>query len=372
MEATIRKKLEIALKPSHLDIEDFSDGCGLKFRLVIVSDSFDNKTTLASHRLVYDVLKEEMQAIHALEIKTYTHEKWTAIDESEKKKTMFVYQLLKWTSGSSNSEGEEQQPEEEISEKLAAEFASACTYLPIAFNDGLVSREDQIYFYARYKLITHGKADPSKRPRIYDVINREKFDAWSALSNMSRAEAMRQYVAKLVELNLGWDANETYHIRFGVRPSTMADAESTETESSGLSLEQIEWFAALDEGNIEKLRSLLAGNLGLLNGNDENQLSALHWASDRGRLELVDFLVDAGADVNIQDYSGQTPLHYVLFNQAIVAVSCSHRSVVDFLLKKGADPTIADFEGNCPLDIVSDTNIRRMLEDALLEGGPKS
>ncbi|KAM3722953.1 Acyl-CoA-binding domain-containing protein [Dirofilaria immitis] len=277
---------------------------------------------------------------------------------------MFVYQLLKWTSGSFNSEGEEQQPEEEISEKLATEFASACTYLPIAFNDGLVSREDQLYFYARYKLVTYGKADPSKRPRICDMTSREKFDAWLALSNMSRAEAMRQYVARLVELNLGWNSNETYHIRFGVRPSTMADAESTETESSGMSLEQMEWFAALDEGNIEKLRGLLAGNLGLLAENDENQLTALHWASDRGRLELVDFLVSAGADVNIQDYDGQTPLHY--------AVSCSHRSVVGFLLKKGADPAVADFEGNCPLDIVSDTVIRRMLEDALPEGEAKS
>lgn len=40
------------------------------------------------------------------------------------------------------------------------------------------------------------------------------------------------------------------------------------------------------------------------------QLTALHWAADRGKLELVDFLIGAGADVNIQDYSGQTPLHY--------------------------------------------------------------
>lgn len=70
--------------------------------------------------------------------------------------------------------------------------------------------------------------DPSRRPRIYDVISREKFDAWLALSNMSTAEAMRQYVARLVELNLGWKVNETYRIRYGVRPSTMADAESTE------------------------------------------------------------------------------------------------------------------------------------------------
>uniref|UniRef100_A0A0R3RZJ2 Acyl-CoA-binding domain-containing protein 6 n=1 Tax=Elaeophora elaphi TaxID=1147741 RepID=A0A0R3RZJ2_9BILA len=292
------------------DIEDFSDGCGLKFRLVIVSDSFDNKTTLASHRLVYDVLEEEMQAIHALEIKTYTPEKWNTLDESEKAKTMFVYQLLKWTSGSSTSKDREQQSDEEIGEKLATEFASACTYLPIALGEGLISREDQLYFYARYKLIAYGKADPSRRPRIYDVTSHEKFDAWLALSDMSTAEAMRQYVAKLNELNVGWDANQTYRIRYGVRPSTMADAESTETESSGMSLEQIEWFAALDEGNVEKLKNLLAGNLELLEEKNENQLTALHWASDRGNLELVDFLIGAGADVNIQDYGGQTPLHY--------------------------------------------------------------
>ncbi|KAL4003286.1 BolA-like family protein [Acanthocheilonema viteae] len=89
MNTTLQKKLETALKPSHLSIEDFSDGCGLKFRLVIVSDSFENKTTLASHRLVYDVLKEEMQAIHALEIKTYTPEKWNATDESEKRNMIY-------------------------------------------------------------------------------------------------------------------------------------------------------------------------------------------------------------------------------------------------------------------------------------------
>uniref|UniRef100_A0A915PXD9 BolA-like protein n=1 Tax=Setaria digitata TaxID=48799 RepID=A0A915PXD9_9BILA len=86
MDTTIRKKLELALKPSFLDIEDFSDGCGLKFRLVIVSESFNGKTTLASHRMVYEALKDEMEAIHALEIKTYTNEKWAAADESEKRK----------------------------------------------------------------------------------------------------------------------------------------------------------------------------------------------------------------------------------------------------------------------------------------------
>lgn len=71
---------------------------------------------------------------------------------------MFVYQLLKWTSGSSNSEINEQQPDEEIDERLVAEFSSACAYLPTVISKGLVSHEDKLYFYARYKLVTSGKA----------------------------------------------------------------------------------------------------------------------------------------------------------------------------------------------------------------------
>lgn len=36
--------------------------------------------------------------------------------------------------------------------------------------------------------------------------------------------------------------------------------------------EQLDWFAALDEGNIDKLKDLLNGNTGLLEERDENQV----------------------------------------------------------------------------------------------------
>ena len=39
-------------------------------------------------------------------------------------------------------------------------------------------------------------------------------------------------------------------------------------------------------------------------------LAMLHWACDRGHLDVVKFLVNRGADVNIQDPDLQTPLHY--------------------------------------------------------------
>lgn len=48
-----------------------------------------------------------------------------------------------------------------------------------------------------------------------------------------------------------------------------------------------------------------------------------------------------------------------------VATDCGHREAVQELLKAGADPSIATNDGECPLDIVSDSRIRKMLEDAL-------
>ena len=36
----------------------------------------------------------------------------------------------------------------------------------------------------------------------------------------------------------------------------------------------------------------------------------LHWACDRGHLEVVKFLLQSGADVNLQDKESQTALHY--------------------------------------------------------------
>ena len=40
-------------------------------------------------------------------------------------------------------------------------------------------------------------------------------------------------------------------------------------------------------------------------------MGLLHWACDRGNLNMVKLLVKRGADVNIQDTDNQqTPLHY--------------------------------------------------------------
>lgn len=54
-----------------------------------------------------------------------------------------------------------------------------------------------------------------------------------------------------------------------------------------MSLQQIEWFSALDEGNIEKLRNLLADNPELLEEKNENQVILF---THFGEINIVDYI----------------------------------------------------------------------------------
>ncbi|CAG0893150.1 unnamed protein product [Cyprideis torosa] len=85
----------------------------------------------------------------------------------------------------------------------------------------------------------------------------------------------------------------------------------------------------------------------------------LHWACDRGHLNLVEFLVlNGGCDVNIRDRDGSTPLHY--------AATIGNAEVVELLLTKlGADPSIKDEEGLTALDAADSKTVKDLISEAL-------
>ena len=71
----------------------------------------------------------------------------------------------------------------------------------------------------------------------------------------------------------------------------------------------------------------------------------LHFALDRDRHHAALLLIEAKADINLQDHRGRTPLH--------IAVAQSQESFVLALLKAGADPNIRDEDGKTPLHLVT-------------------
>jgi stress-induced morphogen len=58
-----------------LSVEDVSDGCGDKLKIIIVTDAFEGIKLVDRHRMVNGskgVLKNIMDIIHAMELKTWT------------------------------------------------------------------------------------------------------------------------------------------------------------------------------------------------------------------------------------------------------------------------------------------------------------
>jgi stress-induced morphogen len=66
----IRQTLLTALKPTVLDVEDISGGCGQSFHVRVHSAAFVGKSLVQQHQVVNALLREEIAAIHALQLET--------------------------------------------------------------------------------------------------------------------------------------------------------------------------------------------------------------------------------------------------------------------------------------------------------------
>ena len=73
--------------------------------------------------------------------------------------------------------------------------------------------------------------------------------------------------------------------------------------------------------------------------------TTLHLAVLQRKRSVVDVLLAAGADMNIQDNEGRTVLH--------LAADQSDGSLIDALLDAGADGNIQDEEGHTPLHLAA-------------------
>jgi ankyrin repeat protein len=83
-----------------------------------------------------------------------------------------------------------------------------------------------------------------------------------------------------------------------------------------------------------------------LSGMNDGDRGLLHWASMQiSSASLIPYLLDLKANINQQNHKGQTALS--------LAVDCQHLDNAKRLLVAGADPDLADYHGNTPLHVAS-------------------
>ncbi|KAI7861180.1 bola protein [Circinella umbellata] len=69
-EQHIHNKLTEALSPHKLRVVDVSGGCGSMYAIDISSKSFEGASIVKQHRLVNQILKDEIKEMHGLQLKT--------------------------------------------------------------------------------------------------------------------------------------------------------------------------------------------------------------------------------------------------------------------------------------------------------------
>lgn len=115
------------------------------------------------------------------------------------------------------------------------------------------------------------------------------------------------------------------------------------------SVEYEEFFKAASEGDVKRLEATLLPvlNVNALEPDRVDGLGALHIAAKVGSVPAIRFLIAHGAEVDLRDSEGETPLHKAAFWAQPEAISA--------LLDAGADI-------NLPTGDCSDTALHNVLK----------
>lgn len=75
----IENKIKEKIKTSHLEVVDLRGGDHIQ--VIVVSPDFENKSLVEQHKIVYEILENEMKTneIHALTLKTYSPVQWQKV-----------------------------------------------------------------------------------------------------------------------------------------------------------------------------------------------------------------------------------------------------------------------------------------------------
>lgn len=234
--------------------------------------------------------------------------------------------------------------------QLSTDFAAAAKYL-----QGIVATLDQstlLELYGLYKQATVGKCNVPK-PGLFALQAKAKWNAWNDLADMTGEIAMQKYVDKMSSIRPDWNVNAAQG--GGAKQASWVSVSRMVTEESDDHLDPVAktCFDFVKEGNATGLQQAIADGELQLDALDDEGMALLHWAADRGCVDVLRLLLASGADVNVTDEDGQTPLHF--------ASSVGHVDCVRLLLDGGADKARRDQDDQTGYDVATDQAIRDML-----------
>lgn len=259
----------------------------------------------------------------------------------------------------------------------------------------------QLELYGLFKVATLGAPSQSAKASLWDYVAKAKYEAWAAKGSMSKEDARQAYIELVDALAPGWQGSPRSPsgrapspINLGGgggggTPSTPSDFRNnnnnnntddamdsaTTTPVTRPQQEKPSWHrvsvmapveltpvAAEDqdflyhckEGNLEQAMKMVQRDRAVLQEQDDDGATGLLWAVDRGYVDLVTALVEAGASIEHCDGDGSTALHY--------ACMCNRTELVRYLLHVGAQVDVTDSDGLRPDQLTEDPEILELFQ----------
>jgi len=143
-------------------------------------------------------------------------------------------------------------------------------------------------------------------------------------------------------------------------PAPEAKPEPPTTKAPDISIHE-----AAAKGNIEAVKQHLADGADVNLKMSFDGATALNHAAWHGHMEIIQLLLENGANANAKRNDGWAPLHDAVYK--------GHKEIVELLIANGADMN-AKFDGKTPLDLVvgKDSSREKAMSDLLRKHGGKT
>jgi ankyrin repeat protein len=122
----------------------------------------------------------------------------------------------------------------------------------------------------------------------------------------------------------------------------------------------MEIHAAVERGKTALVSDMLARDPSAIHARNKLDDQPLHTAAHNGRANLVEMLLNCGADINAKGDHGRTPLHF--------AVMGKKKKIIEILLRSKANPNLKDAYGCTPLYLAASVQEKTTCRSLLAAG----